>query len=178
MYSIMRKLILLICFYPLLADAQKQIPRFENDTLFTSSGYKIYPGLVLHFGKGTAPDKKFKFVRFIGVCCEQKNLTNNTVTVIKLSDYSVSGLGTGYIKVKGSMVFPEGDELKIKFNMAFDYAIEGMGAIPPELIVPEEFRIKVKQSASDEISKLYRLYQDSVITREEFESQKKKLLEH
>jgi len=76
------------------------------------------------------------------------------------------------------MVFPEGSKLNINFNMAFEQAIHGMGAIPAELIVPEEFRNKEKKSASDELSKLYKLYQDSIITKEEFEIQKIKLLEH
>lgn len=174
----MRKLFVLILFCPLFLKAQKLLPRFENDTLYTSCGYKIYPGQVLHFAKGTARDKRFSFVRFIGVCCEETNLTNNTVTVIKLSKYNISGLGTGYIKVRGWMVFPKGDKLKIDFNMAFDAAIEGADSKSPELIVPEEFRNKQKQNMSDELTKLYKLYQDSIITKEEFEIQKSKLPEH
>ena len=45
-----------------------------------------------------------------------------------------------------------------------------------ELVVPDEFKNKKKGSISDEINKLYKLYQDNIITKEEFETQKKKLL--
>ena len=172
----MRKLFIVLLFCPFILIAQKIVPRFENDTVFTSSGYKIYVGQTLHFGKGSAPDGKFRFVRFIGVCCEQENLTDNTVKVLKLSKYNISGLGNGYIRIRGSIVFPDGEEGKIDFNMAFDKVIEGMGSIPSEMIVPAEFRSKPKMGVSDEIAKLYKLYQDSILTKEEFELQKKKLL--
>ena len=132
-------------------EAQKLVPRFENDTLYTSCGYKIYPGQILHFAKGTARDKRFAHVRFIGVCCEEKNLPNNTVTVIKLSKYHISGAGTAYIRVRGSMVFPGGDKLKIDFNMAFDEAIKETETRSPELIVPDEFRNKKEQNTNTEL---------------------------
>ena len=98
----------------------------------------------------------FRFVRFIGVCCEQENLTDNTVKVLKLSKYNISGLGNGYIRIRGSIVFLDGEEGKIDFNMAFDKAIEGLGSIPSEMIVPAEFRSKPKMDVSDEIAKLYK----------------------
>ena len=61
--------------------------------------------------------------------------------------------------------------------MAFDKAIEGVQGMAPELIVSEEFKNKSQKSTADEIAKLYKLYQDGVISKEEFEMQKKKLLE-
>lgn len=61
--------------------------------------------------------------------------------------------------------------------MAFDNAIEGVQGMAPELIVPEEFKNKSQKSAADEIAKLFKLYQEGAISKEEFEAQKKKLLD-
>jgi hypothetical protein len=66
------------------------------------------------------------------------------------------------------------------------YEIDPDNAIKSgELFVPDEYKPKpnvatvqvVQQtSAADELTKLNQLYKDSVITKEEFEAQKKKIL--
>jgi hypothetical protein len=43
--------------------------------------------------------------------------------------------------------------------------------------VPDEYRNKPTASIADEIKKLNKLYSDGIITKEQFEEQKKKLLE-
>jgi len=45
------------------------------------------------------------------------------------------------------------------------------------LIVPDEFRNKQNGSIADEIGKLNKLYKEGTLTKEEFEAQKKKLLD-
>ncbi|HNA02194.1 MAG TPA: hypothetical protein PLN49_15085, partial [Ferruginibacter sp.] len=52
----------LIC--PLMTNAQVSQPRFENDTLYTSSGYTIYKGRVLQLANGTSDAGYFRFVKF------------------------------------------------------------------------------------------------------------------
>jgi hypothetical protein len=37
--------------------------KFENDTLTTSTGYKVYEGLDLKIGTGSMNDGDFKFIR-------------------------------------------------------------------------------------------------------------------
>ena len=54
----MKKLLMILLLCPLLLTAQNILPRFENDTLYTSSGYKIYKGLTLQFGNGTGENKQ------------------------------------------------------------------------------------------------------------------------
>ena len=55
----MRNLILILLL-PFAAGAQV---RFENDTLYSSSGFKVYKGLELNIGTGSTPDGDFKFIR-------------------------------------------------------------------------------------------------------------------
>ena len=51
-------------FCPLLSAAQKTLPRFENDTLYTSGGYTIYKGQLLHLAQGTSAAGYFKYIKF------------------------------------------------------------------------------------------------------------------
>ena len=37
--------------------------KYENDTLTTSTGFKVYKGLTLKIGTGSMPDGDFKFIR-------------------------------------------------------------------------------------------------------------------
>ena len=57
----MNKLLFILLLCPLISSAQKFLPRFENDTLYTSSGYTIYKGQILHLANGTAAAGYFKF---------------------------------------------------------------------------------------------------------------------
>jgi len=54
-------------FWPLILQAQQTVPRFEKDTLYTSSGYKIYKGQILRLASGTAENQKFRFIKFAAV---------------------------------------------------------------------------------------------------------------
>lgn len=172
----MKKLLVLLFICPTLSIAQS-LPRFENDTVFTSSGFKIYKGQTLKFSKGTAHGTTFRYIRLASGWNESDILTNNQCIVKKLSRYKISPLGNAYIFVVARLTYKDGSKGDINFNLAFDNAIEGAAGFPPELIVPEEFRSKTTKSVSEEISKLYKLYQEGILTKEEFETQKKKLLE-
>lgn len=169
------KLLLLLAFAPLLGTAQKLLPRFESDTLYTTSGFKIYNGQILHFATGTGKSGNFRYVK-IKTASGSHSLTGNTLLVKKLSDFSISGLGNGYIRIEGTIIYQDGLKGGMEIHLSFDRAIESFPGLPSELIVPEEFRNRAKGSVADEINKLFRLYQDSALTREEFETQKKKLL--
>jgi hypothetical protein len=60
-------LLLLLCILllgPLYLTAQTNLPRFENDTLYTTSGYNIYKGQVLHLANGTSDAGYFRFIKF------------------------------------------------------------------------------------------------------------------
>ncbi len=172
----MKKLLFTLLLYPLISIAQKPIPRYENDTLYTTSGFKIYKGQTLYFGKGTGSSGRFRYVNIKSETASAV-LANNSIVVKKMKNFGISVLGNGYIEIIGNITFKDGSKGYIDIHMAFDRAIENSPNLPSELIVPDEYRNKQKISIADEINKLNKLYQDGLLTKEEFEAQKKKLLE-
>ncbi|MBK8520285.1 MAG: SHOCT domain-containing protein [Chitinophagaceae bacterium] len=48
---------------------------------------------------------------------------------------------------------------------------------PGELTVPEEFKNKRKEEPISEIERLFKLYKEGALTKEEFEALKKKVIE-
>ena len=172
----MKIIIFIFLFSPGILIAQNN-PRFENDTLYTSGGYKIYRGQTLKFAEGTGKKGNFRSVKVKGYDYPS-DFTNNTIVVEDLSDFYMSGIGNAYIRIHAKLTTENGYKKRINFNLAFEKAIEGFQGLKPELIVPEEFKLKSKSTniIADELAKLNKLYQDGVITKEEFEIQKKKLL--
>ena len=90
-------------------------------------------------------------------------------------------------------------KLEVDILMDFEKAIESNDGLPSELTVPAEFKTKQtqivkeeikeeprkhpvvddakKQRVADEIKKLFDLYKAGALTKEEYEAQKKKLLD-
>ncbi|MBK7434777.1 MAG: hypothetical protein IPI66_13370 [Chitinophagaceae bacterium] len=48
----MKRILIIFLLCPLISLAQNSLPRFEQDTLYTTSGYNIYKGSVLQLGTG------------------------------------------------------------------------------------------------------------------------------
>ena len=172
----MKKIIFILLICPFATIAQR-VPRLENDTLYTSGGYKIYKGQTLTFAEGTGKNGNFRFAKIKGND-SPGILANKTVAVEEVSDFKISGLGNAWIRIHGELITNNGVRKRINFNLAFDKAIEGIQGMAPELIVPDEFKNKSQKSSADEIAKLFKLYQDGAITKEEYEMQKNKLLGH
>ena len=94
-----------------------------------------------------------------------------------MKNFGISVLGNGYIEIVGTFTFKDGSKGYIDIHMAFDRAIENSLNLPSELIVPDEFRNKAVMSVADELKKLNKLYLDGILTKEEYEVEKKKLLQ-
>lgn len=172
----MKRLIILLSLLPCCAIAQKGVPKFVNDTLYTSSGYKIYEGMTLHFGKGTRPDGKFRYIN-IKSDATSKMLENDSIVIKKLKNFGISSLDNAYIEIIGKKTFKDGSKGYVDLHVAFDNAIQSnLYHTPGELIVPQEF-ISKDSLIGTELEKLSKLYQDGTITKEEFELAKKKLLQ-
>ena len=169
----MKKIFAFCCLIPILSAAQK-LPRFEKDTLYTSSGYKIYKGQVLQFGKGTQGGK-FLYVN-VKTKVARHMLDNHAVLVKELKGFDMSILKNGYIDVKGTLIVNGNPLEDIEIHLSFDYAIENLPHIPSELIVPNEYRGKRKINPSQEIQRVKKLYQYGTISMEELEWQEKQLL--
>jgi|GWRWMinimDraft_7_1066015.scaffolds.fasta_scaffold06090_2 hypothetical protein len=172
----MRHFLLVLLYTPLLSVAQKPVPRYENDTLYTSSGYKIYKGQTLLFGNPTGNRGNF---RYINIKSETRtaSLANNTIVIKKLKNFGISVLGNAYIEIIGSIKFKDGSKGSVDLHIAFDRAIENLLSLPSEIIVPDEYRNRPTASVADELKKLNELFTDGIITKEEYEAQKKKLLD-
>ena len=175
----MKKLVFIFLLCPLMSTAQKAVPRFENDTLYTTSGYKIYKGQVLQLASGTAENGKFRFIKLQngGANLDAIKFHNTSILVKKLSDYVISGLGNHYIGISGTITYKDGSTSKINIDINFDKSIDNFAGLPGELIVPEEFKNKKTGGVTDEIERLFKLYKEGALTKEEFEALKKNVIE-
>lgn len=198
----MKKIIVIILLCPLFSTAQDALPSFQHDTLYTSGGYKIYEGQVLHLANGTSEAGYFKYIKFRMYRTDTYNLQNSSIKVDKLKRFKNSGQDDYSILVLGKVTYKEGKQEDIEIVLYFDDAINA-----DELTVPVEFKkqlvktqaTQIKEKAipveskttetkestgdikkilvADEIKKLFDLYKQGALTKEEYESQKKKLLE-
>ncbi len=174
-------------------DNGQVLPRLANDTLYTTSGYKIAIGQEIHLGTGSTPDGDFKFIR--------RNSSGFGTMMISTDD---NDYNKSQLSLPRNMAGHKGKVVKIvargnkKIGIKYEplvtfglgrYEIDADNAIASgEIIVPEEYRpkskneatiVEVKQqlSVADELTKLKKLLDDGILTKEEFEAQKKKLLE-
>lgn len=201
----MKRSLFILLLGPLLSTAQQTLPRFENDTLYTSGGYTIYKGQVLHLANGTSDAGYFRFIKFHNSMNRNDTyiLQNSTILVNKLRGYK-PGADNQNIRISGTVTYKDGNKAEIEIILDFERATEMVGGLPAELTIPEEFRNKraapvavetkkqtvaeepkkqevpadiKKLLVADEIKKLFDLYKAGALTREEYEAQKKKLLD-
>lgn len=198
----MKKLIFILLLSPLMLTAQRSLPSFDHDTLYTSSGYKIYKGQVLHFANGTSDAGYFKFLKFHSNMGRTNTFTlqNCPMRVSNLKNYKNSGSGESTIRLIGTVTYKEGRSEEVDIIMNFDRAIEDLGG-PAELTVPAEYKTRrtepltteIKKTnateksntpedlrkllVADEIKKLFALYKEGALSKEEYEKQKQKLLD-
>jgi len=170
------------------------LPRIDGNTLITTSGFKVTEGQDLKIGIGSMPDGDFKFIRrnaaslwnyysttgYQGLA-NQANAFPRSQAGLSYKVKRIEKRGkkkTGYVYY---VVIATG---LVKYEMDIDNAISS-----GELVVPDEFKpkpknavtvVEVKQqiSVADELTKLKKLLDDGVLTKEEYDVQKKKLLEN
>lgn len=164
------------------------LPKVIGDTLFTTSGYKIIVGQEINIGTGATPDGDFKFIRrnSSGLGAMLIMTDNNSYNKSELSlQRNASGHKGKVVKIvsrgnkKNGIVY----EPIINFGAA-RFEIDADNAIASgEIIVPNEFKPQPKTlegkqpvSIADELAKLKKLLDDGVLTKEEYDTQKKKLL--
>lgn len=164
----------------------------EANGYVTPVGYTVKAGDELILGKGTLPNKFFAFIYQspTGYFSEttldasnRKSLTSafagKKVKVKRLQSYGTKRTGYNVVAVVGAGGI-------VNYWIELDQAIEA-----GEVIVPEPYASKLdinkknnpvviqqnNVSVADEIKKLKALYDSGVLTKEEYESQKKKLLD-
>ncbi len=170
----MKKLLFALLLCPFFSKAQELKPRFENDTLYTLSGYKIYIGKAIEFANGLERYDRFKFVSVKNGILST-SLTNCSVTVKSFKKFWISGLNNGYILFDGYLKRQNGVIEFIVLQMAFDRAIENSPVLPSEIKVPDEFRNKYPRNIEREKLFLRNLYEDNLITKAAYKEMKIKL---
>lgn len=170
----MKKIILLlaICF------ANYRLHAGDLDSIVCSNGWVIKVGQNITIGNGTMADKSFAHIAtapnllstlpmHLGSAYAGLNLTVKRIVTIKLK-----GAKKVELVVGGGNV--------VNYRVQIEQAIES-----GEILPPIEYRKKVEPtviiqnntSVADELVKLKKLYDDGLLSKEEFEAQKKKLLE-
>jgi hypothetical protein len=172
---------------------ESELPKFENDTLYTTSGFKVTVNQELKIGTGSTNDGDFKFIRknSTGFGTIMTTTDNNAYNKSQFSlPRNMAGHKGKVVKIvrRGTKKIGFTYEPLVTFGLG-KYEIDIENAIAfGELVVPDEFKpkskntstvIEVKQevSVADELAKLKKLKDDGILTQEEFDVQKKKLLE-
>ncbi len=202
----MKNIFWLLLLFPCPLTAQETLPRFVHDTLYTSAGYKIYQGQILQLAKGSSAAGYFNYIRFHPNLARTDTylLQNSSILVNKVKSFKYSGPDKNSIRIMGTATLEKGSTMEVDIVMNFERVIESFTGMPGEITVPEEYQNKLyravvletkdqkqpealkKQVApedlkqfmvADEIRKLFDLYKAGALTKEEFEAQKKKLLD-
>jgi hypothetical protein len=151
------------------------LPKIVNDTLYTTSGYKITAGQEIKLGTGSRDNGDFKYITVSrssfppSAKASMRRTSDHKIAVVKkLKQEGNSKNGYEYHIIIGAHDITN-----------YDCDIESAIAAG-EVVVPNEYKANSKTSqpisVADELAKLKKLYDDSVITKEEYEMQKKKLL--
>lgn len=172
----MKKLFCILLFSPLFSTAQSGLPRFENDTLYTTSGFKMYKGIVLKFGKGSGRQGRYKHIN-IKSGAYYKSLVGSTLLVNELKNFGISVFYNGYIELTGTITFKDASTGYLDIHMSFDRAIENSLKLTSELDVPLAYRNQARENISDALIRIYKLYINGDLTEDEYEDQRQKILD-
>lgn len=181
----------LLSFTSYCQENDESIPRIIKDTLFTTNGYNIIQGQDVKIGTGSMVDGDFKFIRINTASLFAYTSTSgyqNQANSANAFPRSQSGLKYKIKKLEKRGNKKHGYVYYAKIGTGLvNYEIDVENAIASgELNVPEEYRtkkggttveVKNQLSVADELTKLKKLLDDGILTKEEYETQKKKLLE-
>ncbi len=179
----------------ILFTGEKIPPYIYGDTLFTSYGYKIRKGDIVKIGSGSTNDGDFKYIRINANSLFRyyspkgyNNLANSANAFPRREsglNYTVNELSMRGDPEHGYVCYAK---IKLR-NALVNYEIDVENAlISNELVLPEQFKkakndftkqVIVSQqqiSVADELIKLKKLLVDGILTKEEFEYQKNKVL--
>ncbi|MBS1642105.1 MAG: SHOCT domain-containing protein [Bacteroidetes bacterium] len=176
----------LFCLLNLYSFSQET--QYVNDTIITTTGFKVYEGVKLKLGMGSMPDGSFKFIRInqSSLFAYNSNVNNransanaaapshanHTVEVARTEKRGSKKVGYTYYAI-------------LKMGEASRYECDIESAIAAgEVVVPNEFKPKTNIatqtptiSVADELVKLKKLLDAGAITQEEYDTAKKKLLD-
>ena len=167
----MKLAIPLALLFPLFGLSQQKI---ENDTLYVGE-LKYYDGYQIKLGFGSnVATKDFNYIytspmSIAGIQYLGKSWQGHKMTVKNVKKYGTKKTGDKYYLILGG-------------GNIVNYWCEIEAALSTGEVIDDRVIKKVDSkgssiSVADEIAKLKKLYDDGVLTKEEYEAQKKKLLD-
>ncbi|AZA91029.1 Uncharacterised protein [Chryseobacterium nakagawai] len=183
----MKRLVLFFTMLIFGSSYSQNTPTFENDTLTTSTGFKVYEGLDLKIGTGSMNDGDFKFIRTNASSLFNYSSTTgyqglaNQANSFKRSN---SGLSFKVKKIMSRGNKKNGFVYYAKIGSGLmNYEIDLENAIRSgELIVPDDFLPKEKsqrpnsETKYDRLKKIKELKESGVLSEEEFQKEKDKIM--
>jgi hypothetical protein len=183
----MKKLVLIFALFIFGIHFSQTPSRFENDTLTTSTGFKVYEGLDLKIGTGSMNDGDFKFIRtnanslfnyhsntgYQGLANQANSFrrSNSGLT------FKVKKIMTRGSKKNGFVYYAKIGNGMINYEVDLENAIRS-----EEIIIPEEFMPKQKsqnqpsESKYDQLKKIKELKDSGVLSEKEFQKEKDKIM--
>ena len=184
----MKALYMLLILFACKVSFGQELPILRNDTLFTTSGYYLAKGFNIKIGVGSTDDGDFKFIR-INKGSVFKGYSANQSLANSANSFPRDQAGLYYrvnkIEARGNEKRGYVYYIKISKGM-INYEVDIENAIRQgEVELPTEARKKnneptteanINFSIADELKKLKGLLDEGVLSQEEFDLQKKKLL--
>ncbi len=170
----MKKLILIAAlFIPFLSKAQGLFGGTSVTEYKASNGITYHLGDTVRLGRGTKPDGSFLYLEDHGIIPNPrstrtlpKEFANAAAVVKSIRKMKVNGIDKYMFSVN-----PGGP---LRYTVFIDDAIEACEVKPCK--TPDSAKPATAGSVADEIKKLKGLLDSGAITKEEYDAQKKKLL--
>ncbi|WP_415328933.1 SHOCT domain-containing protein [Chryseobacterium sp. MMS23-Vi53] len=162
-------------------------PKFENDTLTTSTGFKVYVGLDLKIGTGSMNDGDFKFIRtnassmfnyysttgYQGLANQANSFrrSNSGLT------FKVKKIMTRGSKKNGFIYYAKIGSGMINYEVDLENAIKsGEITVPDEFLPKEKSQNQNSETKYDRLKKIKELKDSGVLSEEEFQKEKEKIM--
>lgn len=185
----MKKLLFIVVLFIVgICNAQNE-SKLENDTLKTSTGFKVYVDMELKIGTGSMNDGDFKFIRTNATSLMNyssttgyKGLANQANSFSRRN----SGLNFKVKKIMSRGSKKNGYVYYAKIGQGLtNYEVDVENAIKfGELIVPDEYMPKLKnqlqvittETKYDKLKKIKDLKDSGVLSEDEFQKEKEKIM--
>lgn len=184
----MKKTLSFLILLTILICKAQNAQKFENDTLTTSTGFKVYENLDIKIGTGSMNDGDFKFIRTNATSLFNYYSTTgyqglaNQANSFRRSNsglsFKVKKIMTRGSKKNGYVYYVKIGQGLINYEMDVENAIRS-----GEIIVPDEFLPKsknqiqqMKESKYDKLTKIKELKDSEVLSEEEYQKEKEKVL--
>lgn len=172
----MKRIAFLLLLPIYLFSQQNEQGRIDHDTLFLANGAKFVVGDKVHLGYGSNSHKGFEFIHLspwsiAGPQPLGPTWANHEMTIKKFNFEGTKKQGKiFYLILAGGNLSPYWCEI----TAAMDNGEIVVAGVNDKKTLAAAGAPKV--DVADELAKLNKLFKDSILTKEEYEIQKKKLL--